>query len=62
MEATFIRQSVPTKRMATVREISEGILFLASPVASYCNGTCLLIDGGYASETMPCGRFDVYVK
>lgn len=58
MEETFIKASVPMKRMANVREISEGILFLASPAASYCNGTSLLIDGGYNSETMPCGRFD----
>lgn len=38
----------PTKRMATAQEMAGGILYLASPAASYTTGANLEIDGGYA--------------
>lgn len=38
----------PTKRMATAEEMAGGILYLASPAASYTTGANLEIDGGYA--------------
>ena len=44
--AVEISAQVPAGRMAEVREIADGCLFLASPMASYVNGHSLLIDGG----------------
>ena len=41
-----ITEKVPVKRMGLVEDISNGCLFLASPQASYINGTVLSIDGG----------------
>lgn len=35
----------PTGRMATPEEIAAGVVFLASPVASFVTGTNLVIDG-----------------
>jgi meso-butanediol dehydrogenase/(S,S)-butanediol dehydrogenase/diacetyl reductase len=36
----------PSGRMGKPEEIANGILFLASDEASYCNGSTLVIDGG----------------
>lgn len=36
----------PLRRMATVEEIADYIVFLCSPSASYINGTGLVIDAG----------------
>jgi NAD(P)-dependent dehydrogenase (short-subunit alcohol dehydrogenase family) len=44
--AVDISAQVPAGRMAEMREIADGCLFLASPMASYVNGHSLLIDGG----------------
>jgi NAD(P)-dependent dehydrogenase (short-subunit alcohol dehydrogenase family) len=38
---------IPLHRMGTPGEISWGILFLLSPLASYINGTLLTVDGGW---------------
>ena len=38
----------PTKRMASAQEMAGGVLYLASPAASYTTGANLEIDGGYA--------------
>lgn len=40
------RAQVPLQRLAEPDEIVAGILFLASPAASYVTGTSLTIDGG----------------
>jgi NAD(P)-dependent dehydrogenase (short-subunit alcohol dehydrogenase family) len=37
----------PMKRMADVEEIGDCVAFLASPMASFMTGSCLLADGGY---------------
>ena len=37
----------PMKRMADAEEIGDCIVFLASPMASFMTGSCLLVDGGY---------------
>jgi NAD(P)-dependent dehydrogenase (short-subunit alcohol dehydrogenase family) len=38
---------IPVHRLATPEEISWAILFLLSPLASYINGTLLVVDGGW---------------
>ena len=42
-------QSVPLKRFGTPEEIAAGVLFLASPEASYVTGATLDIDGGFGA-------------
>ena len=39
-------QTIPVKRFATLKEISETILFLASEKGSYITGVSLPVDGG----------------
>ncbi len=41
-----ILPGIPLGRPAAAREIAQGALFLASDEASYCCGTCLIMDGG----------------
>lgn len=38
----------PLKRWGTPEDLTGGVLYLASPVASFVTGTILVIDGGYA--------------
>jgi 2-keto-3-deoxy-L-fuconate dehydrogenase len=59
LENAFARSPEPAKarreltarhamqRLATPREIAQGILYLASPEASFVTGTQLVIDGGW---------------
>jgi NAD(P)-dependent dehydrogenase (short-subunit alcohol dehydrogenase family) len=41
-----VAQTVPLKRMGTPSDIANACLFLASPLASYINGTNLVVHGG----------------
>lgn len=43
-----INQRIPTGRMGTPEEIAAGVLYLASPEASYVTGAVLHINGGMA--------------
>lgn len=43
--------SVPMKRLASPREIANGVLYLVSQEASYVTGAELVIDGGLTART-----------
>lgn len=43
---SIVREQVPLGRSGTPEEVAAAVLFLASDDASYCNGTCLMVDGG----------------
>ena len=45
--------SVPMKRLASPREIAQGVLFLASQESSFITGAELVIDGGLAACAAP---------
>jgi NAD(P)-dependent dehydrogenase (short-subunit alcohol dehydrogenase family) len=42
--------TVPAKRAATVEEIAQTILFVASDKAKYLTGQILAVDGGYTAQ------------
>ncbi len=46
--STYFNEVTPLKRSATPQEIAAGIVFLASPAASFITGQILTIDGGYS--------------
>ena len=37
---------IPSRRLATSEEVADAVAYLASPFASYVNGSCFTIDGG----------------
>jgi hypothetical protein len=42
--------SVPVRRFATAEEIAGCVVFLASDMASYMTGDCMVVDGGFSLE------------
>ena len=42
--------SIPAKRAATVDEITETIVFIASTKAPYLTGQSIAVDGGYTAQ------------
>ena len=48
-KAGFLR-SIPAKRAATVDEIAETIVFIASAKAPYLTGQSIAVDGGYTAQ------------
>ena len=42
----YVREQIPMRRWASVDEISEAVLFLASERSSFMTGQALVIDGG----------------
>jgi NAD(P)-dependent dehydrogenase (short-subunit alcohol dehydrogenase family) len=42
----YVAEKIPLKRFATVDEIAEAILFLASDRSAFMTGHALVIDGG----------------
>jgi len=47
---TAFTQQLPAGRSGSADEVTEAVLFLASPRASFVTGTGLLIDGGYVAR------------
>jgi 3-oxoacyl-[acyl-carrier protein] reductase len=48
--ASTLRQQ-PSGRLGTPEEVARAIAFLASPAASWCNGSHLVVDGGFSNRT-----------
>lgn len=40
---------VPQGRLAEMDEIADAIMFLASPLSSFCCGSGLVVDGGFTT-------------
>lgn len=38
------------KRLGMIEEVTDAIVFLASPMSSYMQGAALVVDGGYTSQ------------
>lgn len=51
--ARYIKSLVPFGRMATLEEISDVVLFLGSPRASFVTGSSWVIDGGLTAGFPP---------
>jgi len=45
-----VHAAVPMRRVAEPKEVAESVLWLCSERASYVNGTCLTVDGGYLAQ------------
>ena len=41
-----LEKDIPLRRRAEVDEVTEVVIFLASDVSSYVNGTQIVVDGG----------------
>jgi 3-oxoacyl-[acyl-carrier protein] reductase len=46
-----IEKTIPVRHLATPEEFAQIVLFLASPAASYINGTAIPVDGGTSKST-----------
>lgn len=46
----LVTRQIPVGRLGTPRDIADVVLFLGSPLASYLNGTTILIDGGFTAH------------
>lgn len=43
-------ERTPLKRMGMIEEVTDAIVFLASPMSSFMQGAGLAVDGGYGSQ------------
>lgn len=52
-DPTYFKQALsanPTGRCATPQEISDAVVFLASPLSSYTTGSNLIVDGAFSNR------------
>jgi len=49
----YVSDRMAIKRLGSADEIAEAIVFLCSELASFCVGTCMLIDGGQGRVFFP---------
>lgn len=49
--ANFVKNMIPSGRLAMPDEVGDAIVFLCSPAASYLNGVSLVIDDGMSIST-----------
>jgi len=57
-----IASKVPLRRLASAQEVADGVVYLASPFASYVTGACLTIDGGYSLNAGMLGRLEELLR
>jgi NAD(P)-dependent dehydrogenase (short-subunit alcohol dehydrogenase family) len=48
-----VRPFVPSRRIGVPDDIAQAVVYLCSPHASYVNGTCLTVDGGFLVQGTP---------
>jgi len=51
-------EHIPLRRWATVEEVGQAVLYLASPSAAFITGTCLVMDGGASNQNRSMGMFN----
>lgn len=49
IDSVAIKRRIPMGRMGEPEDVAEAVFFLASPDASYVNGSTLYVDGGLTS-------------
>ena len=47
---SFVLDSIPLGRLATVEEVAAAVVYLASPGAASVTGTSILVDGGWTAK------------
>lgn len=51
VEGSFPLDQIPAERAGTPEDIRGPLLYLVSRAGAYCNGNCVLTDGGRLSVT-----------
>jgi 3-oxoacyl-[acyl-carrier protein] reductase len=49
----YLKERMAIQRFGKIEEITEAVAFLCSDLASFCVGTCLLLDGGQGRTFYP---------
>ncbi|KAH7034282.1 oxidoreductase [Macrophomina phaseolina] len=46
----IVNENTAVKRLGTMEEIGDSVMFLASPLSSFMVGSAMLVDGGYTAQ------------